>query len=38
MEELSKRVVSAESTLRSWKEQEESRNYFREADMAIGLS
>lgn len=28
---------NSESTLRSWKEQEESRNYFREADMAIGL-
>ena len=38
IQELSKRVVSAELTLRSWKEQEESRNYFIDADMAIGLS
>lgn len=37
IEELSKRAVSAESTLRSWKEQEDSRNYFRDANMAIGL-
>ena len=37
IQELSKRVVSAESTLISWKDQEKSRNYFRDADMAIGL-
>ena len=37
VEELTKRVVEAERTLSNWKRDEESRNYFREADAAIGL-
>jgi len=35
--ELTSRVKIVEATLRSWNEQEETRNYFRDADVAIGL-
>lgn len=37
IEELTRRVVSAEKTLSNCQENEERRNYFRDADFAIGL-
>jgi len=35
--ELTGRVKIAEATLRSWNEQQETQNYFRDADAAIGF-
>lgn len=38
VEELTRRLVASENTLANWKRDEKSRNYFREADAAIGYS
>jgi len=37
LEALTRRVVIAEKSLQGWRQNEESRNYFRDADAAIGL-
>lgn len=38
LESLTRRVIMAEKSLSEWRQNEQRRNYFREADAAIGLS